>query len=249
MDKELYEMDLDGKIDKSLKVLEEAKEKFNNIGVGFTGGKDSLTTLDLVSEVIDDFKIIFVDTGQHFDEVYDFVEKTEERYDAPIIHAKNTEVLEKANGTTVKKQNLGQKNQEELEKIEWDEFEVAEDREPCCHLLKTVAFQETLSEIGIDGHINGIRWDEQESRRDEEYFSSREDHTRVHPILHWSEDDVWSYIKTEGLKYNPLYDKGYRSIGCKPCTNKVSEDADHERAGRAQDKEKVMERLRSLGYM
>lgn len=250
MDKELYNLDLDEKVEKSKETLEEAKERFDNISVGFTGGKDSLTTLELVKDVIDDFKVIFVDTGQHFDEVYDFLDEVMEKTDAELVNAINTNTLENVgeNGV-VKKEELNEKNQTELEKIDWEEFTIADDREPCCHLLKTVAFQETLKDLDIDGHVNGIRWDEQESRRNENYFSERETHIRVHPILHWSEDDVWSYIQRNGLKYNPMYDRGYRSLGCEPCTQKVSADAETERAGRAQDKEKVMERLRRLGYM
>ncbi len=249
MDKELYNLDLEDKVKKSKETLKKANKRFNNITVGFTGGKDSLTTLELVKDVIDDFRVIFVDTGQHFKEVYDFVEEVMEENDAELINAINEDVLKNVKDGEVYKDDLNEVNKNALNQIDWEEFNIADDREPCCHLLKTVAFQETLSELDVDGHINGIRWDEQESRRNEDYFSERETHIRVHPILHWSEDDVWSYIQRNGLKYNPMYDRGYRSLGCEPCTQKVSSDADTERAGRAQDKEKVMERLRRLGYM
>lgn len=250
MNEELYNLDLKGKVDKSKEVLKEATKRFDNITVGFTGGKDSLTTLELVKDVIDDFKVIFVDTGQHFDEVYNFIDDVMENTNAELVKAINTDVLENVQEDgSVRKEDLNKLNQKELEKIDWNEFEIADDREPCCHLLKTVAFQQTLVDLDVDGHVNGIRWDEQESRRDEDYFSERENHTRVHPILHWSEDDVWSYIQRNGIRYNPMYDRGYRSLGCEPCTDKVSAEAESERAGRAQDKEKVMERLRRLGYM
>lgn len=250
MDEELYGLDLEKKVEKSKEVLSEASEEFDNLSVGFTGGKDSLTTLELVKDVLDDFQVIFVDTGQHFDEVYDFIDEVMEDIDAELVNATNKDVLKNVREKgIVKKEDLNELNQKELEKIDWKEFTIADDREPCCHLLKTVAFQETLNNLDVDGHINGIRWDEQESRRNEDYFSERDTHTRVHPILHWSEDDVWSYIKRNGIKYNPMYDRGYRSLGCEPCTQKVSAEAESERAGRAQDKEKVMERLRRLGYM
>jgi sulfate adenylyltransferase subunit 2 len=92
---------------------------------------------------------------------------------------------------------------------------------------------------------------------------------RVHPILHWTELDVWQYVKQEKLPVNPLYftneGKRYRSLGCMPCTVPVQSTASNideivheiettktsERAGRAQDKEKayMMQKLRSLGYM
>ncbi|HID91360.1 TPA: hypothetical protein EYP44_05320 [Candidatus Bathyarchaeota archaeon] len=94
-------------------------------------------------------------------------------------------------------------------------------------------------------------------------------HVRVHPLLHWTEEEVWMYIKDRGLPVNPLYfarnGKRFRSLGCEPCTlpleskattldeiiEEVRRKRGMERAGRAQDKEEayVMERLRALGYM
>ena len=94
-------------------------------------------------------------------------------------------------------------------------------------------------------------------------------HFRVHPMLHWSELDVWEYIKREKIPLLSLYlaKKGqrYRSIGCDTCCSPVQSTADSipkiikelkttstsERSGRAQDKEDAytMQKLRSLGYM
>jgi len=65
------------------------------------------------------------------------------------------------------------------------------------HLLKTVALNDALEEYGIDGVISGVRWDEQEARADETFFSPRHDpdlfppHDRIQPILQFDEADVW----------------------------------------------------------
>jgi len=105
-------------------------------------------------------------------------------------------------------------------------------------------------------------------------MSKEEDHIRIHPVLHWTELDIWRYIKKNNIPVNPLYfakkDEGgvwrrYRSLGCIPCTNPVESKADtvdkiieelkttevEERSGRCQDKEKayMMQKLRALGYM
>jgi sulfate adenylyltransferase subunit 2 len=102
-------------------------------------------------------------------------------------------------------------------------------------------------------------------------------HVRVHPILHWTEQEIWHYIKENRLPYNPLYKSNYvdkkylnngenrrfRSLGCMPCTDPIPSEASTideiveelekiktaERAGRIQDKERIMRRLRALGYM
>jgi 3'-phosphoadenosine 5'-phosphosulfate sulfotransferase (PAPS reductase)/FAD synthetase/intein/homing endonuclease len=106
-------------------------------------------------------------------------------------------------------------------------------------------------------------WDQYKTR------SGQEQHVRVHPLLHWTELDVWEYVKREGIPVTELYfakeGKRYRSIGCVPCCSPVDSNAatideiveelkttkTSERSGRAQDKETayMMQKLRSLGYM
>ena len=91
----------------------------------------------------------------------------------------------------------------------------------------------------------GIRSDENPARANESYFSKRSDHVRIHPLLHFTEQDVWDYIRLFNVPYSPLYDKGYRSIGEKPFTKKAK---DGERSGRDQTKEQQMEKLRQMVY-
>ena len=79
----------------------------------------------------------------------------------------------------------------------------------------------------------------------------------MHPILHFRERDIWNLIFNEKIPYCSLYDEGYRSLGAKGSTMKNSDvpaweqdlENSPERAGRGQDKEKIMEQLRDLGYM
>jgi len=92
-------------------------------------------------------------------------------------------------------------------------------------------------------------------------------HVRVHPILHWNEIDVWNFIKRDNIPFNNLYfskdNKRYRSLGCECCTNPIKSNAKTideiieelkttntaERAGRVQEKEFLMRKLRTMGYM
>ena len=94
-------------------------------------------------------------------------------------------------------------------------------------------------------------------------------HFRIHPMLHWTELDIWKYVYRESIPMVGLYfaknGKRYRSIGCQPCCAPVESNANSikkiikelettkiaERSGRAQDKEDAytMQKLRSLGYM
>ncbi|MBU4129125.1 phosphoadenosine phosphosulfate reductase family protein, partial [bacterium] len=83
------------------------------------------------------------------------------------------------------------------------------------------------------------------------------DHTRIHPILHFKERDIWDTIHKNNIPFCSLYYIGYRSLGAKGSTFKNSDipaweqdlENTSERAGRSQGKEEIMEQLRSLGYM
>lgn len=208
-------------VEKSLAVLEEAFSKFNNLAVAWSGGKDSTVCLFLARKFNENVLVLFNDTTQHFEETYDYVNKLRELWRLNMISV--------------------------LPSVSYDE--VKGDRRTCCHKLKIEPVLNAIRKYKIEAIIAGIRWDEHKTREKEGYFSLRKEprHYRVHPILHWSEKDIWDFILDNRIPYNPLYDKGFRSIGCMPCTRPVS-PSEPERAGRAQDEEEIMRRLRLLGY-
>lgn len=125
--------------------------------------------------------------------------------------------------------------------------------------MKTVPMKVFIEENNVKAVSTAIRWDEQEARRDEVFFSERENppHIRVQPILHFKERDIWETIHKFKIPYCMLYEIGYRSLGARCSTYKNSDipawkqDLENtpERVGRGQDKEKVMAQLRMLGYM
>ena len=95
--------------------------------------------------------------------------------------------------------------------------------------------------------MSGIRLDEHEARSKEKFFSKRKDHLKVHPILLFTEKDIWEYIHAFKVPYVNLYDKGYRSLGEKNFTKKAVVGKG-ERSGRENSKEQTMEKLRNMGY-
>jgi len=226
MDKnKLYNWTLEGKEKESRKLLKEAIEKFGmeKVAVAWSGGKDSTTVLHLIRQ---EFKkviipVVFIDTSVKFKEIYSFRDKLAKEWNLNLIIVKNEEALK-----TIK---------------------IAQNKEECCYLLKTVPLREAITSHGWQALITAVRWDEQEARKNETYFSRRENppHTRIHPILHFRELDIWAYIRKYNIPYCELYHKGYRSLGCKPCT-KIGAKA--ERAGRDKNKEEIMQRLRGMGY-
>ena len=74
---------------------------------------------------------------------------------------------------------------------------------------------------GLDAWITGLRRDQWATRSDIRKVEIDHDHgaiVKLNPLAEWSEDEVWDYVREHDLPYNPLYDKGYTSIGCAPCT-------------------------------
>ena len=106
----------------------------------------------------------------------------------------------------------------------------------CCTLRKVVPLQKKLGEL--EAWITGLRRDQSNARSSAQVLELYEfDRIRekqilkINPLAAWSRDDVWRYIRKHGIPYNPLHDRGFRSIGCKPCTRAVVSGQD-ERAGR-----------------
>jgi phosphoadenosine phosphosulfate reductase len=256
MNENLMNLSLNKKVEKSKEVLKEAIKKFGKekIALAWTSGKDSTILLHLVRDIFNGnvpIPLIFVDTGKHFETVYNFRDELSKKWNLNTINAINTEVIDASVNGIVKTSKLSEAMKEELHQIGWNkkDFRIALDREPCCHLLKTVAAKKAIIENGLEALIVGIRWDEQKSRSTETYYSPRTNpaHTRVHPILHFSWKEVWEYINLNNVPRNPLYEKGFTSIGCFTCTH-PNPEGKIERGGRAQDKEQTMKRLRALGY-
>ncbi|MCM8763173.1 MAG: sulfate adenylyltransferase subunit 2 [Candidatus Omnitrophica bacterium] len=264
---------LDTLENKSVYVIREAYSRFRNIAMLWSIGKDSTTLLWLCRKAFFGkipFPIIHIDTTFKFKEIYEFRDRYVKDWDLNLIISKNEAAIEKGISPT--------KN----------------DKFSCCNSLKTEALKTTLKQYDFKALLLAIRRDEHGIRAKERYFSPRninfewnyanqpaelwdqyksksvtEEHIRVHPMLHWTELDIWRYIQREKIPVVGLYfakgGKRYRSIGCETCCQAIDSQAENikkiikelqttkiaERAGRAQDKEQayMMQKLRSLGYM
>ncbi len=269
MDPEIMALPLDRKIEKSKQVISEAMERYGSrLVAAFTGGKDSTLMLWLTKQVCEEQgyampECVFINEGSVFEEVLAYVDRMREEWNLVIHEVKNEDVLSQVEkvGDVVYVSKLNERNRRELERIGFrgESFVFNPESFEGNHLMKTVALKVFIEENGVEAVMTGIRWDEQEARRDEVYFSPRQDppHMRVHPILHFTEREVWQVLRGNNVPVNELYAKGYRSLGAKATTQKVADvpaweqnlDEVPERAGRAQDKEGIMRRLRELGYM
>jgi len=260
----------------SKEIVRQAFDKFkiDELGITWTGGKDSGLGLWIIRQVclgkgVPLPKTIIIGEGDEFEVIEQFVEKIKKEWNVPLEVSRNEDVLKTANyalNALVKVKDLNERNRAELSRIGFDEEEFPFEAESYVgnHLMKTVVFNEFLERNKIKGIFQGLRWDEHPARFNDDYFEYKEggflvpEHTRVRPILHFTEKDLWDTYAAFNIPYCELYEQGYRSLGAKT-TSQISiegvpaweQDLENteERAGRRQDKEKAMERMRKLGYM
>ena len=121
------------------------------------------------------------------------------------------------------------------------------DKAACCIARKVEPLRAGIARLNLGVLISGLRGDEHASRAGRPLLEPRTapGHLQANPLLAWTELDVWAYTLDQGLPYCPLYDAGYASLGCQPCTLRPG---DGERSGRHPDKELLLEQLHSLGY-
>jgi len=229
----LLDLPLDEKIAKSKEVIKEALAKYPKMGLGFSGGTDSLVLLHLALPLIPkDMPIVFVDTQHEFPETYAFIDKVVKEWG-------------------IKNFSAVKADEDKLEKfIDRFGLKTAEFTTLCCGYHKIAPMMKAIGDLKLDAFFVGLRGVEHEERAKEVFFSPRENpsHFRVHPLLFWRKADILEYVKKNNIECNPIYAKGYTSLGCIVCTEKNTDPNAHERAGRGVVREEIMKRLRDLGY-
>ncbi|MBN1286979.1 MAG: phosphoadenylyl-sulfate reductase [Anaerolineae bacterium] len=171
----------------------------------------SIPLLHLISKVCPALPVIFIDTGFHFPETLAFRDELQRRFDLNIV--------------TVRAQ-VDQSEQFRRH----GEAPYRSDPDLCCYINKVEPMQRALA--GAAAWVSGVRRDQTANRAGLPVFQPRDDGVlKVHPMLHWTEQQVWTYINRHDLPAHPLLAQGYASIGCAPCTRPVT-DGEDARAGR-----------------
>jgi phosphoadenosine phosphosulfate reductase len=162
-----------------------------------------------------DIPILFLETGFHFAETLAFKERLTELLGLNVIDLTGDHTVESQAAA------FGPRLYE---------------RDPtlCCELNKVRPFDAVLERL--DGWITGMRRDSAWTRAGTPILSWTELDSghrvlKINPIANWSRREAWAYLKANNLPHNPLYDLGFSSIGCAPCTRMVFQGED-ERAGR-----------------
>ena len=248
--------------------------RLEDMVITWTGGKDSGLVLWLIRQVCEEDgvatpRVMTIDEFDTFDEIHNFMETHAREWGLKLDWRRNDDVIRAAGeklDAKVLVKDLSARNQAELERIgyELDAFPFEAESYVGNHLMKTVVFNLYLEETQKKAVFQGLRRDEQAARVGDEYFEAKAadhlipGHMRIKPILHFTERLLWDTYRLYDIPYCSLYEQGYRSLGAKT-TSAIAEQGvpaweqdlenTEERAGRRQDKEKMMARLRKLGYM
>lgn len=195
-------------------VLKWAYESFGEeILYSCSFGAEGVVLIDLIAQIRPEAEIIFLDTHVHFQETYQLIEEIKERYPRLQIKILEPEL------TLAEQADL---YEPELWKTKPD---------VCCQLRKIKPLEQALQ--GKKAWISGLRREQSPTRAKTQFVN--QDHRfqsiKVCPLIYWSWEDVWSYIRENDIPYNVLHDQQYPSIGCQPCTLPVEKDGDS-RAGR-----------------
>ncbi|MCF6268280.1 MAG: sulfate adenylyltransferase subunit CysD [Melioribacteraceae bacterium] len=285
--------------EKGIYILREAYRNFDNLAMLWSIGKDSTVLLWLAQKAFlghVPFPLVHIDTSFKIPAMIEYRNNLIKKYGLNLIVGQNKNAIKN-------KETFPDGNTDRLvccKKLKSDALNKSLSGEWERHRLDLTTGEFVVDENreAYTGVIVGVRADEEGSRSKERYFSPRDKnadwdvgdqppefwnqfktdfepgtHVRIHPLLDWTELNIWEYIKSENIPVTDLYfDNGsgerYRSLGCFPCTNSVqstSKNVDEiieelksgkfaniaERSGRAQDSEGggTLETLRREGYM
>ncbi len=283
---------------KSVYIFREAYKEFKNLCMLWSIGKDSTVLLWLARKAFFGhvpFPLVHIDTHFKIPEMIEYRDRLARKWKLNMIYGENGEALK--NRQTFPDKTVDRLTCCKLLKTEALRHTLAGDWPRYRMNHETGTYEVDTNLEPFTGVIAGVRADEEGSRSKERYFSPRDKenewdfadqppelwnqfktdfapgtHLRIHPLLDWTEINIWEYIERENiptvsLYYNQGEGKRYRSLGCYPCTTPIESAASNvrevleelrsgklknvaERSGREQDKEDGgLETLRKDGYM
>lgn len=193
------------KVDRSLQLIKEAYEKYGDgLVVANSLGKDSVAVWHLAKCINPKIRGFIVTTRFKPKETVEFMKEEVKRYPELKVYKNDAKIQDKLYET---------------------------DPDKCCDILKVEPVKRAVEEMEVTCWVTGLRCTEGRTRTEFKEVEQRDKGLlKLNPILIWKEREVWQYLTLRGVKVNPLYLEGYRSLGCSPCTKITSEG--NERAGR-----------------
>lgn len=198
-------------------VLRLALERFGQrAALSSSFGAEDMVLIDMILQIDPKARIFTLDTGRLPQETYNVIDATRQKYGATIeVFFPQPDAVQ------------GMVEERGMNLF----YHSVENRKLCCGIRKMEPLRRALS--GLDAWITGLRREQAVTRTAVHKIEWDEGNklVKVNPLVDWSHDDVWKYIREHNVPYNALHDRGYPSIGCGPCTRAV-QPGEHERAGR-----------------
>src|SRR6266566_3914244 len=198
-------------------VLRWAQSSFPKLAIVASFQAESSVLIDMSARIGGATHVITLDTGRLPQETHDMIDAVRDRYGIAIQvvapDAAEVGALTLEHGTNPFYQSV------ELRRL-------------CCEIRKSRPLARALK--GYDAWITGVRRQQAATRAATAVVAPDREHeglTKIAPLATWTKDQVWAYIRERSLPYHTLYERGYTSIGCEPCTRATSAGED-ERAGR-----------------
>lgn len=217
MSKENIEIDYKGS-NKPEDILKWALDTFGqDVALACSFSPEDIAIIHIMMNIRSDARVFAIDTGRLNEETYECADAVRKRLGVNLEwyfpERKAVEDLECEKGLFSFRESL-------------------DNRHECCQIRKVEPLNRALS--GLKAWITGLRREQSVTRTDVGSVERDEAHggiAKINPLIDWSEDETWRYIRQHELPYNLLHDAGYPSIGCAPCTRPI-EAGEHPRAGR-----------------
>lgn len=191
-------------------------DNFKNVALSSSLAAEDQVLTDILLKKNKNASIFTLDTGRLHPETYDVMDATNLKYgikiDVFFPDNENVQKLYKTQGVN-------------------GHYESIENRKNCCNIRKIEPLKRALKDVEV--WVTGLRASQSVTRTDMPLVEWDENFNviKVNPLINWSQEDVWDYIKTNKVPYNKLHDQGFPSIGCAPCSRAIK-DGEDIRAGR-----------------
>ena len=194
----------DEKVEDALKFIEEQLEIYSEDEIATVNsfGKDSILTQWLVRKVNPKIRTLWIKPPFLPDATIDFARKVTQMWNLHLIVVTSDK----------------EKDREFMENVVYKPKLWKTNPELCCQIFKVEPIMKTVNELGLKAWFSGMRKTESEKRSIYTRIWKQGDFTKLHPILNFTEADVWRITAANHLPVHPWYAKGYRSLGCEPCS-------------------------------
>ena len=197
-------------------LLERALAQHGRLVYSNSLGAEAMVLTDIIWTHLPQIDVFSIDTGRLYQETYDLLEQLQRRYQRRIrVVYPDAVALERL----VARQGVN------------GFYHSLEARLECCRVRKVEPFRRAIA--GFRAWITGVRREQSAGRARTQALEWDAEHGlyKVSPLLDWTEEQVWRYIRVHRLPYNPLHDRHFPSIGCSPCTRAI-QPGEGRRAGR-----------------